>query len=205
MAMVNVPHGLSFSAFTTTRATTAEQNDQDRDHGGVGDESADASGFLLRHFGERLAVAAHGEKQNHEILHATGEDGARQNPESAGKISELRGQHRPHQRARPGDRGEVMSEDDPLVGDQKVAAIFQALGGSRAEGIEGKNLRGDEFAVKAVSEGVAAGRGGNQPQRVDGLSAVNGDHCRPQTAPSRRQCSPDKNRQCLFMSVEHCV
>ena len=215
MAMVNVPQGLSFSAFTTTRAATASRMIENRDHRGVGHESADAADFFFRHFGERLAVAADGEQQNHEVLHAAGEDGSGQHPQRSGKIAELRGQHRPDQRAGPGDGGEVMAEDDPLVGDQKVAAVFQAFGGSGAQGIESENLRRDELAVEAVSEGVAAGRGHDQPQRVDRFAAVHCDHAdrgrsEQATAPQARI---DKGlvhvRRVvafeLVMSVEHCV
>ena len=59
--------------------------------------------------------------------------------------------------------GEVMSEDDPLVGDEEVTAVFQAFRGRGAEGIESKYLDGDEFAVEAISEGVAAGCRCHQP------------------------------------------
>jgi hypothetical protein len=69
-----------------------------------------------------------------------------------------------------------MSEDDPLVGDQKVPAIFQALGGSSAEGVKSENLGGEELAVEAVSDSVAARGGDHQPQGVNGFAAMDRDY-----------------------------
>ena len=43
------------------------------------------SDLVFRHLGERLAVAADGEQKDDEILHATAEDGAGENPERAGR------------------------------------------------------------------------------------------------------------------------
>ena len=114
----------------------AEQDDHDADDGDVRDEAAEAADFGFGHFGEGFAVAANGEQQDHEILHAAAEDRARENPESAGKIAELCGEDGADQRAGAGDGGEVMSEDDPLVGAHEVAAILEALGGSGAQGVE---------------------------------------------------------------------
>ena len=74
-----------------------------------------------------------------------------------------------------GNGGEVMSEDDPLVGDEEVAAVFQAFRGRGAEGIDSKYLGGDELAVEAISEGVAAGCRCHQPQGINRLLAMNGD------------------------------
>src|SRR2546429_2500052 len=50
-----------------------------------------------------------------------------QNPERAGQITELRGQHRTDERARSGNRREVMPEDNPLV-DRKSTRLNSSHG-----------------------------------------------------------------------------
>ena len=62
-----------------------------------------------------------------------------------GKIAELRSQHRPHQRPWPGDSGKVMTKDYPLIGADKIAAIFQALSRCGAHGVQRQHLGGDEL------------------------------------------------------------
>ena len=210
IAIVNVPQGLSFRALTTTQRNHAEENEENRNHGRVGNKAAHAPDLFFGHFSERLAVAANGEKQNHEVLHATGKDGAGQHPQRSGKIAELRGQHRAHQGARSGDGGKMMAEHDPFVRHQKIATVFQSFGRGGAQGIERENLRRDEFAVKTISEGVAAGRSHDQPQGVNRFTAVNGDHANRRRLPSSPTAPQARIDTVLFVfvsafiSVEHC-
>src|ERR1700685_79491 len=158
------------------QSADAEQDNQDRDHGDISDESAYAPGLFLRHLGERLAIAANREDQDDEVLHAAGKYRARQNPQSAGQIAELNRQHGPDQRPRACDGSEVMSEHYPLVGDQKITAILEALRWSGAPAIKGKNFDRDKAAVKEVSQRVAASRCRNQPQCINGFAAPQSDH-----------------------------
>ena len=101
MAMVNVPHGLSFNAFTTTSAITASRMIENRDDRHIGDDSSQRPGFFLRHFGKRLAVAAHRKQQDHEILHAAGKHRASNHPKRSRQISKLSRQHRTDERPGP--------------------------------------------------------------------------------------------------------
>ncbi len=152
-----------FEGIDHDQSNDSEKNNEDRDNGGVGDDASNGSGFFLGHLSQRFAVAADGEEKNHEVLHAARENGSGQHPQSSWKIAELGGQNRSHQRARPGDRSEVVPENDPLVGHQEVAAIFEALRGGGAKAIEGQNFGSDEFAVKTISQRVAAGGSRHQP------------------------------------------
>ncbi len=70
----------------------------------------------------------------------------------------------------------MVSENYPLVGNEKIAAILKALGRSGTPRIDGENLGSDEGTIKTVSESEAAGRCGHQPESIDGLSSTNGDH-----------------------------
>src|SRR6185437_14925272 len=59
------------------------------------------------------------------------------------------------ERARSGDRGEVMPEDDPFVGRHEVAAIVEANGGRWALGVEREHLGRNQLAVEAIRDEVA--------------------------------------------------
>jgi hypothetical protein len=87
-----------------------------------------------------------------------------------------------------------MSEDNPLVGDEKVSAVLEALGRSGAKGVNRKDFGGDEFAVEAISESVAAGCGDDQPECVDRFSAMDGDHA-DRGGTNQPHQSPDQSPQ----------
>src|ERR1700722_5548426 len=97
----------------------------------------------------------------------------------------------------------MMSEDHPLVGNEKITTVFEALGGSGAESIEGKNLRCNELAVEAVPEGIARRGRHHEPERINRFTAMNRDH-------SDRDCAkncdsdPREDRKSLVHAVEHC-
>ena len=112
--------------------------------------------------------------------------GADDDPERAGQVAELRGEHRADQRTGSGDGGEVVAEDDPLVGGLEIVAVAQALGGGGALVVEHHDARGDEFGVEAVGGGVAAGGGEDQPEAVDVLAAVERDAAETECRQRRR-------------------
>jgi hypothetical protein len=121
---------------------------------------------------ESFAVAAHGAKENGEILHSAGEDCAEENPKSAWEVTELRGECWADERAGSGDGGEMMTEQNPFVGGFKIVAIAQAFGGSGAAVIEQHDFGGNEFCVEAEADGVNAGGGGYEPQAVNGFAMI---------------------------------
>src|SRR5438067_9698790 len=69
----------------------------------------------------------------------------------------------------------MVSENHPFVGGNKVAAVFQTLGRSGALRIKSKNLGGDELAVKAIANRIAANCSCDQPKRIDLLTAMQSD------------------------------
>ena len=163
--MVNVP-----------QRNDCQQDNQNRDDRHVRDDSSQRPGFFLGHFGQRLAVAPHRKQQDHEILHAAGKHSASNHPKSSRQISKLSRQHRADEGPRTRDRRKVMSEDHPLVRDQKITAVFQSLGRGSAQRIDLKNLRRDEGAVEPIAQRVATSGGGNQPESVDRLSTMQRNH-----------------------------
>ena len=122
MPIVNTPQGLSASALTTTkpRPASAQKNEEDRDHGHEAGERTDLGAGDV---GERAATVTDGGDQHGEVLHASGQHGADEEPEKAGSESELGGERRTDQRAGAGDGGEVMSEEHPARGRDVVVAV----------------------------------------------------------------------------------
>src|SRR6185503_19090442 len=112
---------------------------------------------------------------DHEVLHAARQDRAHDQPQRARQVAELRRQRRADQRARAGDRGEVVAEHDPLVGGHVVAAVVEPLGGCRARVVERQHLGRDEGGIEAVGRQVAAHRRDHEPDPVDRLAALQRD------------------------------
>ena len=183
-AIVNVPHGLPFSAFTTTSADHRQQDHHDQQHRHQRHEAAHLADLLARHLPQRFPVPPHRSKQNHEILHRAAQARADDDPQRSRQISELRRQHRTHQRSRPGNRREVMAEHDPLIGGLEIVSVAQALGRRGPLVVQRHHARRDELAVKTVSRGIAARRRHHQPQAVDVLPAIQCD-----TAQSDPRCA----------------
>ena len=147
------------------QADDGEHDDHDEENGDEGNEAADLADFFARHLAERFAVAAHGAEQNDEILHGPGEDGAEDDPQGSGEIAELGGEGWADERAGSGDGGEMMAEENPLVGGFEIVTVAQAFGGSGAAIIEHHHFGGDEFGVEAEADRVDAG-GGATSQRL---------------------------------------
>src|SRR5271165_2146968 len=110
-AIVNSPHGLAVSALTTTRLNTARM-------------------MIM------MASAPHRREQDDEVLHRAGDDDTGEYPQRAGKIAHLRREHRTDQRPRPGNGGEVMAKEHPLVGRHIVHAVVVAHSGRRTRIVE---------------------------------------------------------------------
>ncbi len=158
LAMVNSPHGLAFSAFTTTRASTARRMIMIARMASIA--AIPATGFTSsfaiwpRDFPSRRSEA----KRMTKSCTAPPSDHARDEPQRARQVAELRGQHRADERPRPRDGGEVVAEEHPLVGRHEVAAVAQPLGRRRAAVIEAEDLERDEPGVEPVGDDVARTR-----------------------------------------------
>ena len=81
---------------------------------------------------------------------------ARQTPATSqmqpGREAELRREHGPDERARTGDRREVMAEQHPLVRRVEVVAVLQRVRRRDAPVVEHHHLRREERAVEAVRD-----------------------------------------------------
>ena len=87
--------------------------------------------------GQRLAVVPHRGHQDDHVVHGPGQDRAEHHPEEAGEIAELGGQHRPYQRARPGDGRKMVAEEHPLRHRVIVLPVIQPVGGRRPDVFDG--------------------------------------------------------------------
>ncbi len=139
------------------------------------DDAGERVQFVADHLRERFAVAAHGGKEDDEILHGAAEDDADEDPEGAGQVAELRGEDRADERPGAGDGGEVMAEDDPFVGLHEVLAVLVDFAGRGAPVVEREHVGGDPFGIEAVADGVGAERGDEDEAGVQRLAALRGD------------------------------
>ena len=85
-------------------------------------------------------------KRIDEVLHGAAEHDADDEPERAGQIAELRGEHRADQRSGAGDGREMMAEEHPAVGRHEVAAVVEPLGRRGAPVVETEDTRREEAA-----------------------------------------------------------
>ena len=150
-AMVKVPQGLPLSALTTTSATTASRMTM------ISRTVTRAMKPPTLPISSRaiwpsdLPSRRIEANRIDEILHGAAQHRADDDPERAGQVAELRGQHRPDQRTGTGDGGEMVAEDDPLVGGLEIVAVAQPLGGRGALVVERHHAGGDELRVEAVT------------------------------------------------------
>ena len=145
-------------------------------------DAADRAEFVARHLAQAAAVAPGGEEHDGHVLHAAAQHRADQNPQRARQVAELRRQRRADQRAGAGDGGEVVAEHDPFVGGHEVAPVVEALRRRGAGLVQHQHPGGNPGGVKAVGQGVDAGGGGDQPDGVDRLAAVEGDAAQGRSA-----------------------
>ena len=94
-----------------------------------------------------------------------------------------------------------MAEEDPFIGGFKVVAIAQALGWCGALVVENHDSRGDEFCVEAESDGVGAGGGYDNPDAVDGFTAIGGDSSKAEGGDERYEAPEDVAGELHFGSL----
>ena len=170
MATEKTPHGLSPSAFTTTRARIATMMTMMVRVAIRAAHAADEAEFLAGHLAQRAAAAAHREEQHQVVLHRPGQDHADDDPECAGQVAPLRGEHRADERTGAGDRGEVVAVEHTPVHRHVVLAVLVVLGGRRAPVVRLRDLLLDVGRVEAVGDEVGAHGGEDEPDRVDRLA-----------------------------------
>src|SRR5262249_12844226 len=87
-----------------------EQYGERRDHG------RGSAQFVPGNPGERFAVPPDARGEDEHVLHGPGEADADDEPDEAGHVTVLDGQHRPDEWTCTADGREVMAEEDPLTG-----------------------------------------------------------------------------------------
>src|SRR5258708_1685675 len=97
--------------------------------------------------GEGFSVAPGAGDEDEEILHRASEADPDDDPEEAGEIAELRGEDRADEGACAADRGEVVAEENPLVGGLVILTVFETDGGGDALVIQRRDFGRQKGAV----------------------------------------------------------
>ena len=124
-------------------------DEQNRDRRRRSRDLADVAEGDLR---QRFPAAPQARGQHEKILHRPGQADADHDPEQPRHISELRRQHRPDQRPRAADRGEVMAEQHPLVGRMIILPVVESDGRRDPAVVQHRDLRREERAVIAIRD-----------------------------------------------------
>ena len=124
---------------------------------------------------QRTTVATGGDEQHHEVLHRARQHHPREDPDHPRQVAHLRGQYRPHQRACPGNRREMVTEQHFFIGRHVVQTIVVAHGRRHARAVYAQHRLCDIAAIKTVCDQINADGGDDDPQRVDLLPPVEGD------------------------------
>src|SRR4051794_40954299 len=98
-------------------------------------------------------------------------DSADQNPQDAWEVTKLRGQSRPNQRPRAGNRRKMMTEQDPLVCWLEILAVPQPLGRCGSLVIQAKYPNRKEAAIEPEAQREDRRRSSNEPETVYRLAA----------------------------------
>ena len=83
-----------------------------------------------------LAFMAHGGEKNHHVMHRAAENAADKNPQRAGQVAELGGQHGAHKRPGGGDGRKVVAVQNVFVGFHIVMTIGKTHSRRRAVAIK---------------------------------------------------------------------
>ena len=163
--------GALFQGFDDDKRQDGEQDHHDQQHADHRDCAGELAKLGADHVAERAAIAARRSPKYDEVLHGTGEDDAGNQPQRSGQISHLRRKHGPDQRTGACDRREVVAEEDGFIGRAIVEPVVEALSGRQPVRIEAQHALGNEQAVKAEGQQIAADRGGDEPDGVDCFAA----------------------------------
>ena len=152
-----------------------QQDHHDHQHADDRGDATDRAQLVAGHLAERAAAAPDRDGQHQVVLHATRDQRADDDPDGAGQVAHLHGEHRPDQWTGAGDRREVMTEQHPSIGRHVVGAVVEHLcrGGLVVAGLDDLHL--DEAGVEPVSDDVGAHRGDDEPDGADRLPAEEGD------------------------------
>lgn len=106
----------------------------------------------LRQSRQAQAVAAGRQGQDEHVLHGARQADAHDQPHQPREVPELDRQHGADQGTCPGDRREMVPEQDPPVRGVKVLAVIHAVSRRRPRVIERSHLGREKRAVVAISD-----------------------------------------------------
>ena len=98
-----------------------------------------------------------------------------EHPEHAGQVTELRGKHGADQRTGSGNRGKMVTEDDPLVGFDEVTSVTVHLGRRRTQVVKREHLRHQPRGMETVADRENAKGRDHHPKGIDGFAAGEGE------------------------------
>jgi len=127
--------------------------DQDEQDGKGGHRAGRLADLVLGDARQALAPVPDRGEEHDGVVDRTGQHAADDDPERAGEVAELGGQHRPQKRSGGSDGGKVVAEQDELVGLHVVDAVGHLHGRRLPILTDGKHLAGNEQPVVPVGQG----------------------------------------------------
>jgi hypothetical protein len=94
--------------------------------------------------------------QDDEVVYRPRKADARDQPDQAGGVAELRGEHRTDEGPGSRNRREMMAEQHPFTGGVVVMAVVLLMGGGDARVVQHHDFRSDKRAVIPVRNGQTA-------------------------------------------------
>ena len=167
VAMVNTPHGLLASAWTTTSASTAMIMIMMRRTLTRASAPTPRPISSLTICPKRFAATPDRTEQHDHVVHAAAQGGANQNPKCSRQEPKLSGEDRANQRAGAGDCRKMMPEHHPAIRRHEIFAVIMRDGGCSALIIQDENLGCEPLAVKTVADRERAEPRGYDPKRAD--------------------------------------
>ena len=160
--IVNMPQELSLKAMTTTFATPARVTMMMKSVARVVVTPEIGPSRSRAILGSDRPSCRTEASRIDEVVHAACQAGPDDDPGEAGKIAPLRRQHRPDQRSRPGDRGEMDAKEHESPRWLVVDIVAEPMGGGADSVVQNGHTGGQKGPVQAI--GHQKGRQGRDYQ-----------------------------------------
>jgi len=144
--------GAVFQRVHHREAEPRERDDDDEEDGERGGRPRDRPDFGACDVGEGGAATAGRGPQHDHVVDAAGEADAADEPDESRRVTELGREHRPDERARAGDRREMMPEQHPAGRDVVVLPVGTDVRRRGPAVVETHHTRREERAVVPVGD-----------------------------------------------------
>ena len=135
---------------------TGQGQNKNTQHGDARHGACNGADLALGDGRKALALVPDGGEQHHHIVHRAAKYAANQNPQRAGQIAELRGEHRANQRPCSRDGGKMVAVENKFVGFDVVVTISKTNRWRNAARIQFQNLVCQKNAIHPVGNGKYA-------------------------------------------------